>query len=166
MLSFSACSIGGLYPTLYNNKVVELIDPVTYAMENSAVNYNSIVPDELTEFSVVETNTLRNDLNLITKTLEEAQKALNYKSENLEQQAMVRKELEIFLRAGKSYRDTYELMLLYFEEKEQSNDPNKIDDLNSALKKAYNVFTEANYNLVMSLNKFTEEKESNTQPPS
>jgi len=153
-LTLSACNFGSLHPTLFNNRVVELVNPTTLAIEESALTYNSVVPDELTELSLVETDQLRLNYDEALELLEDSNKALNYESENLEQQATVRGHLETYISAGSEYLEAYEAMLIYFEDASHMEDPNRLDDLDPTLHAAYNTFTEANNDLVTSLAEF------------
>jgi hypothetical protein len=156
----SACSFGTLHPTLFNNKVVNLVKPATLAVEESAVTYNSLVPNDTTELTEIDTSQLRIDFDEAEDLLEEAAKALTYESEDLEQQATIRGHLDTYLLAGEEYLDAYESMLLYFEAAENQTDPNKLDTLDPNLHTAYNTFTEANNDLVTSLAEFVTEEES------
>lgn len=150
-LSLSACSLGPMHPTLYNNKVVELVNPATLAVESSALNYNTLVPDTVTEVAEVDSKTLRSDYNKARRLLNKVEGALDFESDNLEQEASVRSELETYLTAGQEYLSAYESMLLFFEDETYQSDPNQLDDLDPLLHSSYNVFTEANNDLVTTL---------------
>jgi hypothetical protein len=159
-LLLSACTFGVLHPTLYNNKVVDLIMPATLAVEDSAVTYNSTIPDDINENSEIDTTQLRDDFDETETLLNDVNKALSYESENLEQQATVRGHLETYLSAGNAYLDAYQNTLVFFEEAQYQTDPNEVDNLDPALHAAYNTFTEANNDLVTSLASFVEVEES------
>jgi len=155
-LLLSSCAFGAMHPTLFNNKVVELISPATLAVEDSALSYNDLIPDEITELTEVDTLTLRTDFELAENLLEDVTKALDYESENLEQQATVRAHLETYILASDEYLENYEIMLDYFEAAENQTDPNRLDSIDPALHTTYNTFTEANNDLVTSLASFVE----------
>lgn len=158
-LLLSACNFGVLHPTLYNNKVVDLILPATLAVESSAVLYNSLVPEDITELTLIEPKALRDAFDDTENLMEDAAKALNYESEDLEQLATVRGHLETYLSAGEDYLESYKAMVIYFEDAGNQTDPNRLDELDPNLHTAYNTFTEANNDLVTSLASFVSEEE-------
>lgn len=155
-LMLSSCAFGAMHPTLFNNRVVELISPATLAVEDSALSYNNLIPDEITELTEIDTTEIRIDFEEAEDLLEDVEKALDFESEDLEQQATVRGHLETYLLAGNEYMEAYEAMLNYFESADHQSDPNQLDTLDPALHSSYNTFTEANNDLVTSLASFVE----------
>lgn len=158
-LALSSCSFGTLHPTLFNNQVLDLVNPTTLSIEASAITYNTAVPDDITELSVIETEALREDFETSDKLLKDVNKALEFESENLEQQATVLGHLETYISAGENYLEDLEATLLYLENAEHQSDPNRIDTLDPELHASYNTFIEANNDLATSLAEFVKLEE-------
>jgi hypothetical protein len=143
----------------YNNLVVERIKVTSPIIEESATLYNASIPDVVTEEAAIETEEMQTAFDSATESLEDIPPLLNLESRDLEQQRAVMVALEIYITAAGLYLDTYQEMLDYYALEGHANEVSQVESLDEVLHKNYTIFTEANNDLVETLELFVDGEE-------
>lgn len=158
-LLLASCSLfGKLGEVEYNNKVVDQINAVSTALEDSATLYNETVPDLVTEASEIDTISMNTSYSAATEALLKIDELRTIESRNMEQQNSVRTELQTYQSAAEDYLSIYSIMLDYYSTGTYKEDLSQVQDLDGDLHTHYTTFIQANNDLVEVLESYVSSK--------
>jgi len=159
-LLLTSCSLfSGLSEVEYNNRVVELTNLASTAIEQTATLYNETIPNKVTEQDEIDISQMETAYEEATKALEGTNDALNMESRNLEQQNAVQTALQTYLSAGELYLENYNTVIVYYSNSTYKDDVTKVEVYDESLHTSYTTFIEANNDLVEALDSFVIEEE-------
>ncbi len=159
-LLLASCSVfGKLSEVEYNNTVVDQINTVSTAIEDSATLYNETIPDLVTESSTIDSTEMTTSYGAATNALVEVDALLLLESRNIEQQNSVRTEIQTYQSAANEYLDLYKQMLDYYISASYAQDLSKVQSFDEGLHTSYTTFIQANNDLVDILDGFVSNEE-------
>lgn len=159
-LLLASCSVfSKLSEVEYNNQVVDQINLVSTAIEDSATLYNETVPDVVTEASVIDTTQMKISHETASLELLNVEPLMILESRNIEQQNSVRTEIQTYESAANDYLDLYGQMLDYYASSAYVEDLNKVKSFHKDLHTSYTTFIQANNDLVDILDGFVSKEE-------
>ena len=143
----------------YNNLVVQQIKLTTPVIEETATLYNSTVPDVVTEQDEIDIEEMSSKLEDARDSLEDIEALLVLESRNLDQQDLVNLGIGTYLSAAEQYFTSYEEMLIYYGDKGNQSAVSQVEPIDENLHNDFTTFTEANNDLVTTLETYVDEEE-------
>lgn len=160
LLFFSACAKytdpNVLSPVDFNNKFVEVINPLKERVEEVQKLYVEAIPKELTKDTTIDVTTMEaryEELDAITEKARDLQKS---QSRNAAQETAVLAEYQTYLQDLDAYLDQYDAMILFYKSGEFKLDSAEVKEYDNKLNEGYKKFAEQHNKLVDVLGGFKE----------
>lgn len=134
----------GLSTTEYNNNVVDAMNGMSDALEETTTTYDTGVPNIVTETSTIDIENMTAALTAAQTEITTAQGILDLKGNNVDQETEVKVEFQNYLTLGETYLTTYAEMVDYYSSGTFADDLDKVAEYDTQLHDEYNAFIDSN----------------------
>ena len=154
ILIFAGCS--GLSTIEYHNEVVEAMNNLSTALEESTEVYDAGVPNIVTETSTIDVEGMQSAYESAVTETEAAQSVFSLQGRNEAQQAAVQSEFENYVALAEAYLSTYQAMMDYYASGQFMESLDEVATYDGTLHEQYNAFIDSNNTLVDILGEYAD----------
>ena len=148
------CNFSKLTTIEYHNQVGDAMNTASDLFEQTIEEYDSSVPDLVTEESEIDTAAMEATFNQTKSSLSRVEATLSLESKDEDQQTEAQEELGNYLNLGEEYLDIYETMIEYYSSGTYLEDLTLVSEYDTQIYDTYNEFIESNNELADILGKY------------
>lgn len=154
LIVFSGCDFSKYFnpnwlnPVTFNNRFVDFVDEVVVQMEDSYKLYDEKIPSVVKADTTFEVKDFDRFVAEISDLGERGEKMRKLKSRDENQEKIVQKEFELYLKILENYGRIYKDMSIFYAAKEYKERGELVSKYNKDIDQAYQRFSETHTNFV------------------